>query len=337
MRSAMVAVLLALSLGFCLPAPAADKAFTIDQFGGVRLDVPEGWTAEVQGEDAPGGRAIRLKAPASMPIGILLTPTAVPHQMAGLPRKGMDSVLQGLRKIAVESEVTAREMSCRGGRLLVASATDRTVEKPSLEDFKYVDQGWAAVGPMWVFFTVLSNYPEGPERTKALETVRSLAFVPPGAPWRREGGTVAFQMPGKRWRLALDLPGWEIGATTPLRQPGVRLEARIPSGWLLTAFLEKTEPGMTAVQLPEEAWKTMQATAPAQRVDVRRSERGPMAVLRHRVPTGEGKHIDMENVNAYLVRDDVWVDVHLSKSRYTAADEPVIDAILRSIRFEDGP
>jgi hypothetical protein len=89
---------------------------------------------------------------------------------------------------------------------------------------------------------------------------------------------------------------------------------------------------MTAVQHREEAWKMF---PPAERVDVRRSERDSMALLRHRIPTANGQRLDMENVNAYLVRDDIWVDVHLSKATYLPVDEPAIEAILRSIRFED--
>jgi len=56
------------------------------------------------------------------------------------------------------------------------------------------------------------------------------------------------------------------------------------------------------------------------RQDVKRSERGNMALLETFVPSYKGQQVNQKSVNAYLVRDGVWIDVHLSKVGFKDAD-----------------
>ncbi len=52
-----------------------------------------------------------------------------------------------------------------------------------------------------------------------------------------------------------------------------------------------------------------------------------------RFPGPAGLRIDQRHVNAHVVHDGVWLDVHLSKPRYTPQDDALFDAIIRTVRF----
>ena len=45
-----------------------------------------------------------------------------------------------------------------------------------------------------------------------------------------------------------------------------------------------------------------------------------------------GYDLRQQHVNAHIVRDRVWIDVHLSKVRYTEADRELFLSFIRSIR-----
>jgi hypothetical protein len=148
---------------------------------------------------------------------------------------------------------------------------------------------------------------------------------------------VALSYPGKAWKLAMDLPGFEVDPfQVKPGGKGIRLTARnAATGMIVSAFLEDAHPGWTAVEHREDAWKTMQEASPMDRQDVKRSERGGMALLEMRVPTYWGREVNQQNVNAYLVRDGVWADVHLSKVGFKEADRALFEKVLASVRLVD--
>ena len=322
-----------------LPALASPRSFSLGQWGDLEIDVPAGWTAEAQGKEAVGF-AIRIAPGKDVPLVLLMTPTPAPGSWAELDaavQEAVEKAKPGLAKVAMESELPVQELRAEDGLALYVSATDKTVEKPTATQFKYVDQGAAAVGRFMVSFTVLTNTKDTPERAQALEVVRSARQITPGPPWRTAAGGVAMSYPGKAWKLALDLPGFEID---PFQvRPGgrgVRLTARNQAtGMIVSAFLEEAHAGWTAVEHRDDAWKTMQADTSMSREDVKRSERGPLALLEMRVPTYWGRTVDQQNVTAFLVRDGVWADVHLSKVNFKESDRELFEKVLRSVRIEE--
>jgi hypothetical protein len=42
-----------------------------------------------------------------------------------------------------------------------------------------------------------------------------------------------------------------------------------------------------------------------------------------------------KNINAYLAKDDYWIDVHLSKGDYTRADDKLFWQLLGAIRINE--
>jgi hypothetical protein len=329
---------LVFALATAFPALASPRTFSLGQWGQIEIDVPTGWTAEAQGKEAPGGFAIRIAPPRDIPLTLLMTPMPAPGsagEMDTAVKEAVEKAKLGLAKAALESELPVRELRAEGGVAQYVSATDKTVEKPSATQFKFIDQGAAAVGRFMVSFTVLTNAGDAPERAQALEVVRSARQLTPGPPWRTAAGGVAMSYPGKAWKLALDLPGFEVDPfQVKPGGKGARLTARnAATGMIVSAFLEEAHAGWTAVENREDAWKSMQADGAMDRQDVKRSERGPLAILEMRVPTYWGREVNQQNINAYLVRDGVRADVHISKVKFTESDRALFEKVLGSVRI----
>lgn len=318
---------------------AEPRSFTVGVWGNVEIDLPEGWTANPQGPEADGGAAIRIRPPSETPLELLMTPFPIPGDAENLPRavrRAVEETAAKVKEVAVEDQLPIRELKGPGCQGLYFSATDRTVETPSLSDFKYMDQGAAAVGRLMMTFTVLTNVADAPERTKALDVVRSSRHLPPGPPWRVSKGSFALAFPGKTWRLTLDLPGYDIGPAELLPEArGVKLAGTNPrTQMIISVFLEKAREGWTAVDHREDYWKRIRKGMRVDREDVQRSERGQMAILEFRVPTIEGAPVHRKSLNAFVVRDGVWIDVHLSKGSFQPDDQVLFDQVLDSLRFE---
>jgi hypothetical protein len=269
-----------------------------------------------------------------------MTPIPVPgneKDLAGVVRRVVEETAQKVKSTAVEDHLPIRDLQGENCRALYFSATDRTVVSPSTSDFKYMDQGAAAVGRMMMTFTVLTNVRDAPERAQALDLVRSARHLPPGPPWRTPTGTYALAFPGKSWRLRIDLPDYEIEPAVLLpKARGVTLAGtNSKTGMIISVFLEESRQGWTAVQYREDYWKRIRKGMRLDREDIKRSERGAMAILEFRVPIIERRAIHQKNLNAFLVRDGVWVDVHLSKVNYQAAEQELFERVLSSLHFEE--
>jgi hypothetical protein len=337
-RVAVVALVLVLST--TSPTSAALRAFPLGQWGQLGIELPAGWTAVTQGPDASGGSAIRIQPGRDVPLVLLMTPipgTGSPEDVDAAVGKLAEQIRQQIAAVAVETDLPVRELRSPYCHARYVSATDKTVEKPTATDFRYVDQGGAAVGRLLVTFTLLTNVKDAPERAQALEIVRSASHGRPTAPWLTPEGGVALAYPGKTWKLAMDLPGFDIEPTQlKAGGKGVRLAGyNKATKMIITAFLEEAHPGWTAIDHREDAWKTMQRASPMDRQDVKRSERGNMALLEMFVPSYKGKQTNQKHVNAYLVRDGVWIDVHLSKVDFKDADMALFEKVLGSVRLVD--
>jgi hypothetical protein len=325
------------------PAAAAATRLDLGPFGGLVLDVPSGWTAVRQNSDEPGGFAFRVEPPPGTPLMLLITPLPIPadRDPVSTARTFVTTrVVEQLRPSAVETTLTVITLTGPATQMFYVSATDKTVTQPTATSFRYVDQGAASLGPMLLTFTLLTNDKDGSARAAARDVVRTARLTPPRPPTQTRAGTVRLPAPtSPAWALAIDLPGFRLEPIDVRVKPaGTRLSGANPdTGINVTVFIEESEPGQTAVDHREDAWRRMLASSPMDRVDVKRSERGPMALLEYRVPTYVGAAVNQKSINVYVVRRGMWIDVHLSKVAYVPSDDALFESIISTIRFIDPP
>jgi hypothetical protein len=329
---ALAATLLLLVASTCARATIWERP--LGPYGVFRVDLPSGWTAKLQEPDAAGGRAIAITPPTGVPLLLLVSTFPLPDNVADtLLEDGARSTVARLQSIAEEPALEAKRFEGAISRGFYVSATDRRVREPTAQNFKYGIQGHLVTGRLFATFSVFTNLPSGAERDRALEIVRAAWHEPTTMPVLDNKGTVSLALPDRAWRLLVDLPGFAFEPRQSLpAQQGVRLAgSNASTGMNVTAFLQAAVRGRTAVDYREQVWARIQPTGPF--TDVRRSERDGMALLERTFPGPAGLRIDQRHVNAHVVRDGVWLDVHLSKPRYTTADDALFDAIIRTVRF----
>jgi tetratricopeptide (TPR) repeat protein len=69
--------------------------------------------------------------------------------------------------------------------------------------------------------------------------------------------------------------------------------------------------------------------------DAHLSESGPQPRLEFIIPELKGFKIHQKNVFVCMAREDVYVDVHISKTLYVPEDESRVESLLHSVRFND--
>lgn len=336
-------VFLAMVLLFACAADlsAAEESIDMGQWGSLVIDLPEGWEYAFNDEDSASGPAIRFTPPGGVQLTLLVTPVPFPGGEEDLEAAVLETagdMARGMRSVAVEDDLPLVKIEgpyCEG---LFVSATDGTVQKPTAEEYKYVDQGALAVGPMFVMFTVLHNVGwKGEERLAAISMVEKLRHDAPGEPWRSSGGEVAVAWPGVPWRVALDLPGFDVGYPQVASERATLMLTGYSDDAVMniSVILEETEKRWPAAKWRERSIKRLLGSAAVKEKDVKRRERGEMAILEYMVSEFGGVRVDQKHFNAYLVRDGFWIDVHLSKMQYRERDREKFEKILESIRIEE--
>jgi tetratricopeptide (TPR) repeat protein len=73
------------------------------------------------------------------------------------------------------------------------------------------------------------------------------------------------------------------------------------------------------------------ASAKLKGIDYRAS--GGLQILEFTLPQFDGVPKSQKNIFGCLIKDDVFVDIHISKLFFKASDQPLFDALLQSIRI----
>lgn len=164
---------------------AKPRSFDIKAGGRFEIDVPEGWTVAIGGADEEVVPWLTVRAPAGKETALELTLARITNKSHGpmeTVRRGTEAMAADLKKISVENELPMQEIKGANCTGLYVTATDRTVDKPTPDNFKYITQGGLVAGREFVMFNLLTNFPDGPERKKAFDIVRSARHVPAASP-----------------------------------------------------------------------------------------------------------------------------------------------------------
>jgi tetratricopeptide (TPR) repeat protein len=142
-------------------------------------------------------------------------------------------------------------------------------------------------------------------------------------------------LPGKSWSLLIDLPGFEQDrAETRPDGRGVMIQASSREyGVVASVFLE-SRPDLDSTEACKEDYWRKSARAPLPKSGVKFGAQGALATVHWKLGN-EGDAFQQKHVNAYLYRDGVCVDVHLSKFPAAPSDEKAFAALLDTVRFSD--
>ena len=71
------------------------------------------------------------------------------------------------------------------------------------------------------------------------------------------------------------------------------------------------------------------------REKIETKESAGMAIVEYTVPEFNGAPVQQRNLFACLPKDDVFVDIHLSRIQFKPQDQELFDAVLKSAHFDD--
>lgn len=144
-------------------------------------------------------------------------------------------------------------------------------------------------------------------------------------------------LPGKPWALELDGAGF-TAKSNEIKPDGRRyfLAENTKSRMVVSVFLEAAkapaQPGECQRALEEKAKRNSSLASGALK-GVAYRESGEMHILEFTLAELDGQPINQKNIFGCFVKDDVFVDLHISKVFARAADQPLFDALLQSIHF----
>jgi hypothetical protein len=142
--------------------------------------------------------------------------------------------------------------------------------------------------------------------------------------------------PGKTWSVTIDAPGFTIGENE--MKPGGHqylLATNKKTGITLSVTLEQDPKGADANTCPGYLRKRVQAQE-ALLTDVRYSTAGSMAAVEYVVPEVKGMPVQQKNLIACTAKEDVYVDIHLSKIQFKPErDQPLFTACINAVRIAE--
>jgi hypothetical protein len=310
-------------------------------FGYLQVELPPGWVAKSDREQSRGAADYAYMAAGGKEFLFLLTPFPALKERSAEARCAAARALaeEGVRFFAIsaaESEIQIREGGGAGNCLYYISITDKTVRQPSMENFKYVTSGGVATGQLFANFTILHNVKAEPEIKVALNMLQTARHVGgPDDPSATAAAATRLRFPGRHWSLVIDASGMKLDPVEMYKNDtSLKFGGHSPESDLkMTIFLEPALLGDDPKAYRKRYRKRVFKEMPAEQENVRESQRKGLSVLWYTNVVEGG--VRQPNVNAFLVRDAVFADIHLSSRGDEAAAERLFNKFINSVRIEE--
>jgi hypothetical protein len=332
-----------------LPPGAERRSFAIPGHGSLEIPVPKSWIAEATPEDAPKPSTIRLEPPGGTFIALL-----TPFWNSGEPEGEQDRAdaarlfAELARRNALagaqEQDIPLETLEGEGVHGFWFGATDRSLadREPGPEEWRHVMQGAAAVGPLVLAFTLLDNA-EGPQRGTLLEMIRAARHVDAGPEAASADSMEAdpgartvplrVEIMGKPWAVLVDLPGFRM--FKPKRSDdgtGVLVLGQDPdSGMVASVILRPAGGARDAAGCRDADLPKIRDSSEV--LDLRVAAGGSAARASYSIAAPGSTKVRQDHGHAWLEREGICANVHVSKMAPAPGDAEAMDRILSSARF----
>lgn len=150
-------------------------------------------------------------------------------------------------------------------------------------------------------------------------------------------------VPGRAWAVELALPNSpnfpsfevKLDALTPDgRARRFRAESTGAAGYVLSVTIAPAStPRVSSRDLRDLAAERVRALTPARREAFKTSDYKQTPTVEYLVRDFKGRPLNQKHLNAYVSRDNVWIDIHFSKTAFSDGDEKLFYAVLDTLRF----
>jgi hypothetical protein len=152
----------------------------------------------------------------------------------------------------------------------------------------------------------------------------------------RPNESVSASFPDKNWEVKIDSPGFAVESGGP-KSDGREylLASNANTGIILSVTLEESKDGADSKTCPEFLRKRVDGLSQLDVKDIRSSEINSMAVIEYLLPKLQGIPVRQKNVVLCTTKQDVYIDVHLSKAQFQPSDEPLLLDVLAHLHISD--
>lgn len=143
-------------------------------------------------------------------------------------------------------------------------------------------------------------------------------------------------LPADTWAIEIDNLGFDIKQydfSSEGKSVYIVAENK-QTGMLMSIFSEKSPKKGNSKDARKFYWDGAK-THPIPDSEVKRYERGQISFVEYIVKTAFGMPLNQKNVHAYLVKNDTWSYIHLSKVDFGPEEEKLFDAVLNSVKIKD--
>lgn len=274
---------------------------------------------------------------------------------------------------AVEDEVPLQELAGPAARGFWFEATDASMEREPADEpgrggdprgsaargggagpprnddeYRHLVQGAVVVEDVLLAFTLLDNG-DGPQRRALLELVRgarpagAAAGGAPDDPLARTlvpdpgASTVPYvaRDRGGRVSVLVDLPGFRMfRPRASAAGDALAVVGEAPASGIVASLILKDAPGLDARACRDRDLAELRRAVPGITA-VAAADVAGQARLAYEVPAGQGAPAAQRHAHAFLAREGVCVNLHLSKAEPAPGDAERLEAILASLRFDE--
>ena len=144
--------------------------------------------------------------------------------------------------------------------------------------------------------------------------------------------------PGKTWTVVINSSGF-VTKVNGMQKNGRQylLATNDKSGMELSVSLERTSSPADVSTCPAYLRKRVDGLQPLGLQDVKYLTAAGMAAAEYLVPEVKGYKVRQRNLITCTAKEDVYVDVHLSKVQFKPEDEPLFMSLVNSVSIVDSP
>lgn len=337
----MHAAIAALIFAFATPrsaaaAPVGERALHLPGVGTLHLAAPESWRSGVRRNDDGIPPSVTVSAASGEPFSLELAAFPIPPAKRA-KLLGRDALRAQVERMAEDAARNAVEKSLAlaplgGDRAgFYFGATDRA---PKPGEFPYLVQGALALdGETTCLFTLLTSGPRSPVIPRALELLRRarLDHAATAASIERRGGSYRIALPEGLGSLAFPAAALGIEQKDDARPYYMLTDDK--TGLNVSFNFEPAQDCRSSEACRNLFSARLKKLYPGRR-DWREARIGDVFVTESTDPGPKGIRLDQHHVNAHLVVNGVWIDVHLSKVKYRDSDRTTFVDFIRAIRTE---
>ena len=141
-------------------------------------------------------------------------------------------------------------------------------------------------------------------------------------------------LPGKAFAVQVDASGFKVDQNV-IRPNGSRylMATNAANGMVLSMTLEKVT-GEARIEDCRTVFRArIKSNAKLKPVDIKESQVGDMALLEFVIPAVSAVTINQKNVFGCIAKEDVYADLHFSKTDFKPQDQALFDSLLSAIRI----